>query len=70
MPEVVHIEATGLGEKDISLPDRWDMSIRTDPEGQNVHGPSPQGSLWLSLREQVKGYVETPGQKSYQQRSS
>ena len=40
MPEVVHIEATGLGGKDIGLPDRWDMSIRTDPEGQNVYGPS------------------------------
>ena len=30
MPEVVHIEATGLGGKDIGLPDRWDMSIRTE----------------------------------------
>ena len=40
MPEVVHIEATGLGGKDIGLPGRWDMSIRTDPEGQNVYGPS------------------------------
>ena len=40
MPEVVHIEATGLGGKDIGLLDRWDMSIRTDPEGQNVYGPS------------------------------
>ena len=36
MPEVVHIEATGLGGKDIGLPD----TIRTDPEGQNVYGPS------------------------------
>ena len=40
MPEIVHIEATGLGGKDIGLPERWDMSIRTDPEGQNVYGPS------------------------------
>ena len=40
MPEVVHIEATGLGGKDIGFPERWDMSIRTDPEGQNVYGPS------------------------------
>ena len=40
MPEVVHIEATGLGGKDIGLPGKWDISIRTDPEGQNVYGPS------------------------------
>ena len=40
MPEVVHIEATGLGGKDIGLPGQWDISIRTDPEGQNVYGPS------------------------------
>ena len=29
-----------LGGRDIGLPERWDMSIRTDPEGQNVYGPS------------------------------
>ena len=29
-----------LGGKDIGLPGQWDISIRTDPEGQNVHGPS------------------------------
>ena len=40
MPEVVHIAATGLGGKDIGLPGKWDISIRTDPEGQNVYGPS------------------------------
>ena len=40
MPKVVHIEATGLGGKDIGLPGQWDISIRTDPEGQNVYGPS------------------------------
>ena len=40
MPKVVHIEATGLGGRDIGLPERWDMSIRTDPEGRNVYGPS------------------------------
>ena len=40
MPEVVHLEATGLGGKDIGLPGKWDISIRTDPEGQNVYGPS------------------------------
>ena len=40
MPDVVHIEATGLGGRDIGFPERWDISIRTDPEGQNVYGPS------------------------------
>ena len=39
-PDVVHIEATGLGGRDIGFPERWDISIRTDPEGQNVYGPS------------------------------
>ena len=40
MPEVVRIEATGLGGKDLGSPDEWDISVRTDVEGQNVYGPS------------------------------
>ena len=40
MPEVVNIEATGLGGKDLGVVGPWDISIRTDPEGQNVYGPS------------------------------
>ena len=40
MAEVVHIEATGLGGKDLGVEGPWDISIRTDPEGQNVYGPS------------------------------
>ena len=40
MPEVVNIEATGLGGKDLGVEGPWDISIRTDPEGQNVYGPS------------------------------
>ena len=40
MPEVVNVEATGLGGKDLGVVGPWDISIRTDPEGQNVYGPS------------------------------
>ena len=40
MPEVVNIEATGLGGKDLGVEGPWDISIRTDPEGQNVYGSS------------------------------
>ena len=40
MLEVVQIEATGLGGKNLGVDRPWDISIRTDPEGQNVHGPS------------------------------
>ena len=40
MPEVVNMEATGLGGKDLRVVGPWDISIRTDPEGQNVYGPS------------------------------
>ena len=40
MPEVVQIEATGLGGKNLGEDRPWDISIRTDPEGQNVYGPS------------------------------
>ena len=40
MPEVVNIEATGLGGKDLGVVGPWDISIGTDPEGQNVYGPS------------------------------
>ena len=32
MPEVVNIEATGLGGKDLGLVGPWDISIRTDPD--------------------------------------
>ena len=38
--EVIQIEATGLGGKDLGVEGPWDISIRTDPEGQNVYGPS------------------------------
>ena len=40
MPDVVRIEATGLGGKDLGSPDDWDISVRTDTDGQNVYGPS------------------------------
>ena len=40
MPEVIQIEATGLGGKNLGVDRPWDISIRTDPEGQNVYGPS------------------------------
>ena len=40
MPEVVNIEATGLGGKDLGVVGPWNISIRTDPKGQNVYGPS------------------------------
>ena len=40
MPKVIQIEATGLGGKDLGVEGPWDISIRTDPEGQNVYGPS------------------------------
>ena len=40
LPEVVHVEATGLGGRDLGYPEKWDISIRSDPEGQNVYGPS------------------------------
>ena len=28
LPEVVHVEATGLGGRDLGYPERWDLSIR------------------------------------------
>ena len=40
MPDVPHIEATGLGGRDLGYPERWDLSPRSDPEGQQVYGPS------------------------------
>ena len=40
MPDVLHIEATGLGGRDLGYPERWDLSLRSDPEGQHVYGPS------------------------------
>ena len=40
MPDVLHIEATGLGGRDLGYPERWDLSLRSDPEGQQVYGPS------------------------------
>ena len=40
LPEVLHVEATGLGGRDLGYPERWDISLRSDPEGQHVYGPS------------------------------
>ena len=34
------MEATGLGGRDLSYPIYWDISIRSDKEGQSVYGPS------------------------------
>ena len=40
LPETLHVEATGLGGRDLSYPIPWDISTRTDKEGQAVYGPS------------------------------
>lgn len=40
LPGTLHVEATGLGGKDLAYPIPWDISIRTDKEGQSVYGPS------------------------------
>ena len=34
-PETLHVEATGLGGRDLSYPIPWDISIRSDKEGQS-----------------------------------
>ena len=34
------MEATGLGGRNLSYPIPWDISIRSDKEGQSVYGPS------------------------------
>ena len=40
LPETVHVEATGLGGSDLLYPIPWDISIRSDKEGQSIYGPS------------------------------
>lgn len=40
LPGTLHVEATGLGGRDLAYPIPWDISIRTDKEGQSVYGPS------------------------------
>ena len=40
LPETLQVEATGLGGRDLSYPIPWDISIRSDKEGQSVYGPS------------------------------
>ena len=40
LPDVLHVEATGLGGRDLGYPERWGISVRSDPEGQHVYGPS------------------------------
>ena len=46
------MEATGLGGRDLTYPVPWDISIRSDKEGQSVYGPS------LALMEEK---VDVPG---------
>ena len=36
LPDALHVEATGLGGMDLTYPIPWDVSIRTDTEGQSV----------------------------------
>ena len=33
LPETLHVEATGLGGRDLSFPIPWNISIRSDKEG-------------------------------------
>ena len=40
LPDTLQVEATGLGGRDLSYPIPWDISIRSDKEGQSVYGPS------------------------------
>ena len=40
LPDTLQVEATGLGGRDLSYPIPWDISIRSDKEGQLVYGPS------------------------------
>ena len=40
LPDVLHVEATGLGGRDLGYPERWDISLRSDADGQHVYGPS------------------------------
>ena len=40
LPDVLHVEATGLGGRDLGYQERWDISLRSDPDGQHVYGPS------------------------------
>ena len=39
LPDTLQVEATGLGGRDLSYPIPWDISIRSDKEGQSVYGP-------------------------------
>ena len=40
LPETLHVEATGLGGRDLLYLIPWDISIRSDKEGQSIYGPS------------------------------
>ena len=40
LPATLHVETTGLGGRDLNYPTPWDISIRSDKEGQSVYGPS------------------------------
>ena len=40
LPHTLQVEATGLGGRDLTHPIPWDISIRSDKEGQSVYGPS------------------------------
>ena len=52
LPETLHVEATGLGGRHLLYPIPWDISIRSDKEGQSIYGPS------LAPMEET---VEVPG---------
>ena len=41
LPETLHVEATGLGGRDLLYPIPWDISIRSDKEDQSIYGLAP-----------------------------
>ena len=49
------MEATGQGGRDLLYPIPWDISIRSDKEGQSVYGPS------LASMEEKVDSVDVPG---------
>ena len=40
LPDILRVETTGLGGRDLNTGTPWDLCIRSDKEGQKVYGPS------------------------------
>ena len=69
LPETLHVEATGLGDRDLLYPIPWDISIRSDKEPRNVLWTDSMNLVWnLLMGGRMGRYTGSPDTLVFDQR--